>query len=138
MTCARRGGRVSGKCLFLQGEIIWKMGDFDLIGGGIFVREAKRHRRDARHGGRVRTQRERWVGPGSSTKEHPDLPCKTSRQPDRDWTVGRRVADRFLEQINADRMLPSAHGKYDVNRRLEAAPTQLKQVPLLKAARPMP
>ncbi|MCI0362529.1 MAG: GNAT family N-acetyltransferase [Phycisphaerales bacterium] len=48
--------------------------------------------------------------------------------------AARELRDRFLEQINTDRMLPSAHGKYDVSRALEAAPTELKQTPLLKAA----
>ncbi|MCI0366699.1 MAG: hypothetical protein L0219_22780 [Phycisphaerales bacterium] len=48
--------------------------------------------------------------------------------------AARELRDRYLEQANADRMLPSAHGKYDVSRQLEAAPTELKQTPLLKAA----
>ena len=53
--------------------------------------------------------------------------------------AARELRDRYLEQINSggpgsDRMLPSAHGKYDVSRQVEAAPTTLKQTPLLKAA----
>jgi len=44
------------------------------------------------------------------------------------------LRDRYLEQVNADRMLPAAQGKYDVSRQLEAAPSTLKQTPLLKAA----
>jgi len=46
------------------------------------------------------------------------------------------LRDRFLEQINTERMLPAAHGKYDVSRQLQAAPfpgAELKQLPLLKA-----
>ena len=50
--------------------------------------------------------------------------------------AARELRDRYLEQINTpgERMLPAAHGKYDVSRQLEAAPTQLNQLPLLKAA----
>jgi hypothetical protein len=49
--------------------------------------------------------------------------------------AARELRDRYLEQINTDRMLPpAAHGKYDVSRQLEAAPSTLKQTPLLKAA----
>jgi hypothetical protein len=51
--------------------------------------------------------------------------------------AARELRDRFLEQINSpgnDRMLPPACGKYDVSKQLEAAPTALKQTPLLKAA----
>ena len=48
--------------------------------------------------------------------------------------AARELRDRYLEQINGDRLLPSAHGKYDVSRQLQAAPTELKQIPLLKAA----
>lgn len=37
---------------------------------------------------------------------------------------------------NNERLLPAAHGKYDVSRQLAAAPsrTELNQLPLLKAA----
>jgi hypothetical protein len=48
--------------------------------------------------------------------------------------AARELRDRYLEQVNADRALPAAHGKYDVSRQLEAAPSTLKQTPLLKAA----
>ena len=50
--------------------------------------------------------------------------------------AARELRDRYLEQINTpgERLLPAAHGKYDVSRQLESAPTQLKQTPLLKAA----
>ena len=48
--------------------------------------------------------------------------------------AARELRDRYIEQINADRLLTAAHGKYDVSRQLEAAPSTLKQTPLLKAA----
>ena len=54
--------------------------------------------------------------------------------------AARELRDRFLEQINTERMLPAAHGKYDVSRQLapSTAPplrgTELKQMPLLNAA----
>ena len=50
--------------------------------------------------------------------------------------AARELRDRYLEQVNADRMLPAAQGKYDVSRQLEAggAPSSLKQAPLLEAA----
>ncbi len=44
------------------------------------------------------------------------------------------LRDRYLEEVNLDRLLPAAQGKYDVSRQLAAAPTELKQMPLLKAA----
>jgi hypothetical protein len=49
------------------------------------------------------------------------------------------LRDRYLEQINSggERMLPPvAHGKHDVSRQLEAAPSAMKGVPvaLLEAA----
>ncbi len=49
--------------------------------------------------------------------------------------AARELRDRYIEEINAGRLLPpSACGKYDVSRQIESAPTQLKQTPLLKAA----
>jgi hypothetical protein len=49
--------------------------------------------------------------------------------------AARELRDRYIEQINAGLLLPrSACGKYDVSRQLEAAPSTLKQTPLLKAA----
>jgi hypothetical protein len=49
--------------------------------------------------------------------------------------AARERRDRYLEQVNAGQLLPpAANGKYDVSRQLEAAPTQLKQTPQLKAA----
>jgi hypothetical protein len=48
--------------------------------------------------------------------------------------AARELRDRYLEQVNTERLLPGAQGKYDVSRQLEAAPSELKQTPLLKAA----
>jgi hypothetical protein len=53
--------------------------------------------------------------------------------------AARELRDRYLEQVNApgDRLLPSAYGKYDVSRQLEAAPSTVKSAPhprLLDAA----
>jgi hypothetical protein len=49
--------------------------------------------------------------------------------------AARERRDRYIEQINEGLLLPpSACGKYDVSRQLEAAPTELTQEPLLKAA----
>jgi len=50
--------------------------------------------------------------------------------------AARELRDRYLEQINTpgERMLPAAHGKHDVSRQLQAAATELKHTPLLKAA----
>lgn len=49
--------------------------------------------------------------------------------------AARERRDRYVEQINAGLLLPSsANGKYDVRRQLEAAPSTLKQTPLLNAA----
>jgi hypothetical protein len=43
--------------------------------------------------------------------------------------------DRYLEQVNTGLLLPpGACGKYDVSRQLQAAPSSLKQAPLLEAA----
>jgi hypothetical protein len=47
----------------------------------------------------------------------------------------RELRDRYIEQINAGLLLPpSACGKYDVSRQLEAAPSAMKQTRLLEAA----
>ena len=53
--------------------------------------------------------------------------------------AARELRDRYIEQINAPGapgllLPPSACGKYDVSRQLEASPTELKQMPLLEAA----
>ena len=48
--------------------------------------------------------------------------------------AARELRDRYLEEVNTGRLLPAAHGKYDVSRQLEASPSELKQIPLLKAA----
>jgi hypothetical protein len=50
--------------------------------------------------------------------------------------AARELRDRYLEQVNADRLLPAANGKYDVSRQLEAAPSaiQSERIALPKAA----
>jgi len=52
--------------------------------------------------------------------------------------AARELRDRYLEEMNSPgsdfALPPAAHGKYDVSRQLEAAPTQLEQTPLLDAA----
>lgn len=45
----------------------------------------------------------------------------------------REFRDRYLDEVNSGRFLPSGNGKYDVSRQLAAAPTPVA-VPLLKAA----
>jgi hypothetical protein len=43
----------------------------------------------------------------------------------------RELRDRYIEQINAGLLLPpSACGKYDVSRQLEAAPSAMKVAPI--------
>ena len=51
--------------------------------------------------------------------------------------AARELRDRYIEEINAGLLLPpSACGKYDVSRQLEAAPSAMKISPfaLLNAA----
>ena len=51
--------------------------------------------------------------------------------------AARELRDRYIEEINAGLLLPpSACGKYDVSRQLEAAPSAMKIRPfaLLNAA----
>jgi hypothetical protein len=53
--------------------------------------------------------------------------------------AARELRDRYIEQINAAPgllLLPSANGKYDVSRQLQAAPSAMKieSVPMLEAA----
>jgi hypothetical protein len=51
--------------------------------------------------------------------------------------AARELHDRWLEQVNAGTIQLEGAGKYDVGRRLEAAPipsVQLMPMPLLKAA----
>jgi hypothetical protein len=73
------------------------------------------------------------IAPGSSPK--PKRPRMPRQKNDPKYVAAaRELRDRYLEQVNADRLLPAAHGKYDVSRQLEAAPTELKALPLLKAA----
>jgi hypothetical protein len=51
--------------------------------------------------------------------------------------AARELRDRYIEQINAGLLLPpSANGKYDVSRQLEAAPSAMKVAPvaMLEAA----
>ncbi|MCI0365362.1 MAG: hypothetical protein L0219_15950 [Phycisphaerales bacterium] len=45
--------------------------------------------------------------------------------------AARELRDRYIEQINAGLLLPpSACGKYDVSRQLEAAPSAMKVAPV--------
>jgi hypothetical protein len=54
--------------------------------------------------------------------------------------AARELRDRYIEQINAGLLLPpSANGKYEVSRQLEAAPSAMKveqvpAMPMLEAA----
>ena len=54
--------------------------------------------------------------------------------------AARELRDRYLEQVNANRLLPAAQGKYDVSRPRMLGPGAapfpgaLKQTPLLDAA----
>jgi len=53
------------------------------------------------------------------------------------FSAVRELRDKYTEQINAGLLLPpSANGKYDVSRQLEAAPSAMKVAPvaLLNAA----
>lgn len=47
--------------------------------------------------------------------------------------AARELRDRFLVKANSDPGFLLPQGKYDVSRQLDAAPTELKQTPLLKA-----
>ena len=62
-------------------------------------------------------------------------PRPRAKNDPKDIAFARELRDRYLEQINSERLLPAAHGKYDVSRQLEApgAPN-VKQTPLLDAA----
>jgi hypothetical protein len=48
--------------------------------------------------------------------------------------AARELRDRFLEQVNSDRLLPGASGKYDVSRQLESTSPSLSTTRLLDAA----
>ena len=51
--------------------------------------------------------------------------------------AARELRDRYLEQVNTDRMLPAANGKYDVSRQLASRagePPTAAALPLLDAA----
>ncbi len=48
--------------------------------------------------------------------------------------AARELRDRYLEQVNADRLLPGAVGKWDVSRQLETPPAKLEPAKLLNAA----
>ena len=39
--------------------------------------------------------------------------------------AAREFRDRYLDEVNTGRMLPSANGKHDVSRQLAAAPATL-------------
>jgi hypothetical protein len=42
--------------------------------------------------------------------------------------AARELRDRFLEQVNTERLLPAAHGKYDVSRQLDTGGTGVPPV----------
>jgi len=52
--------------------------------------------------------------------------------------AARELRDRYLDGVNSGRVLPAAHGKYDVSRQLvtevPASGAMVEAVPLLKAA----
>ena len=69
----------------------------------------------------------------------PKRPKKERHKNDPKYVAAaRELRDKFLEQVNSGQLLPpappGAHGKYDVSRQLEAAPTELQQPKLLDAA----
>jgi hypothetical protein len=73
--------------------------------------------------------------PATPPQEKPKCEMHPRQKNDPKYVAAvRELRDRYLEQVNADRLLPAAHGKYDVNRQLEAAPSTIKQTPLLNAA----
>ena len=48
--------------------------------------------------------------------------------------AARELRDRYLEQVNSERLLPAANGKYDVSRQLHAPATETKQTRRLLTA----
>jgi GNAT superfamily N-acetyltransferase len=66
----------------------------------------------------------------------PKRPRKERQKNDPQYiAAARELRDRYLEEMNSGRLLPpAAHGKYDVSRQLESAPTQLATTKLLDAA----
>jgi hypothetical protein len=48
--------------------------------------------------------------------------------------AARELRDRWLERVNADGLLPSSQGKYDVSRQLQAPQAHAEETPLLTAA----
>ena len=76
--------------------------------GGLWFAPASEHGQDARATKAEKRKRERF-------KNDPKL-----------IAAARELRDRYLEEVNADRLLPAANGKYDVSRQLEAAPSALK------------
>jgi hypothetical protein len=66
----------------------------------------------------------------------PKKPRKERQKNDPQYiAAARELRDRYLEQVNNGLLLPPAtHGKYDVSRQLEAAPTLLETTKLLDAA----
>lgn len=70
-----------------------------------------------------------------AAKPKPKRPRQPRQKNDPQYVAAaRELRDRYLEHVNTGRMLPSAQGKYDVSRALEASPMALKQMPLLKSA----
>ncbi len=64
---------------------------------------------------------------GPPPEAKPEKPKKAKRAPlkhdPKYVAAARELKDRYLDEVNSGRMLPSADGKYDVSRQLEAAPT---------------
>jgi GNAT superfamily N-acetyltransferase len=75
------------------------------------------------------------VEPPKSNARKP-RPRKPRQKHDPEYVAAaRELRDRYLEQVNTGMLLPpAAHGKYDVSRQLEAAPTRLQTAKLLDAA----
>jgi hypothetical protein len=80
-----------------------------------------------------------WFAPGTPEAKAAQKAEKPKREKFKNdpkvVEAARELRDRYIEQINAGLLLPpSACGKYDVSRQLEAAPSAMKQTPLLNAA----
>ena len=74
-------------------------------------------------------------GPDELVEMKPKKPRAPRQKHDPKYiAAARELRDRYLEEVNANRLLPGETGKYDVSRQLEAAPSILKQAPLLNAA----
>jgi N-acetylglutamate synthase-like GNAT family acetyltransferase len=78
------------------------------------------------------------VAAPQAVEAKPPKPKRVKQKNDPKYVAAaRELRDKYLEQVNSpggESLLPASAGKYDVSRQLEAAPSELKQVPLLKAA----